>query len=376
MIAAMLIPGDPVPTFYTQSLGNPRYAFDTVAGRHVAVSFAGSAATPGVAAFHAALTADQHLLDDQTACAFVVSCDPADATGGLLTDRYPGLRILIDQDLAMRRLFMGIPAEAPPPPTGPLATWILDPALRVVQVLQMRDPASHAEEVLHALAAHSRRAPATDAWAPVLNIPNVFEPGFCTALLEHARTAGFSDSGFMRTDPTSGKTVLQVDHAHKQRFDCTVEDEVLRQQARARILRRIVPAIERAFQFKATRMERYLICRYDAATAGHFRPHKDNTTLGTAHRRFAVSIGLGPADYDGGDLVFPEFGTRTYRPEPGGAIVFSCSLLHQVLPVTRGERFAFLPFLYDDAAARIRLANAEHLDDPTLRDAVERSVAV
>jgi hypothetical protein len=42
-------------------------------------------------------------------------------------------------------------------------------------------------------------------------------------------------------------------------------------------------------------------------------------------------------------------------------VVFSCSLLHQALPVTKGERFAFLPFLYDDAAAKIREENLKYL---------------
>jgi predicted 2-oxoglutarate/Fe(II)-dependent dioxygenase YbiX len=37
--------------------------------------------------------------------------------------------------------------------------------------------------------------------------------------------------------------------------------------------------------------------------------------------------------------------------------VFSCSLLHAVSRVTRGRRYAFLPFLYDEAAAAVRDAN-------------------
>jgi hypothetical protein len=37
--------------------------------------------------------------------------------------------------------------------------------------------------------------------------------------------------------------------------------------------------------------------------------------------------------------------------------------LHQVLPVTSGQRFAFLPFLYDEAAARVRLANNDFLGE-------------
>jgi predicted 2-oxoglutarate/Fe(II)-dependent dioxygenase YbiX len=79
--------------------------------------------------------------------------------------------------------------------------------------------------------------------------------------------------------------------------------------------------------------------------------HRDNTTKGTAHRRFAVTINLND-DFEGGELVFSEFGPRRYRAPPGGAVVFSCSLLHQVVPVTRGIRYATLPFLHDEAAEK------------------------
>tara|TARA_B100000408_G_scaffold123993_1_gene105073 strand:- start:348 stop:731 length:384 start_codon:yes stop_codon:yes gene_type:complete len=118
--------------------------------------------------------------------------------------------------------------------------------------------------------------------------------------------------------------------------------------------------MERAFQFRATRIERYLVACYEAG-AGHFRPHRDNTTHGTAHRRFAVTINLNAGEYDGGDLRFPEFGQRTYRAPTGGAVVFSCSLLHEATPVTSGRRDAFLPFLYDEAARKVRDANLDKL---------------
>ena len=115
--------------------------------------------------------------------------------------------------------------------------------------------------------------------------------------------------------------------------------------------------IERAFQFRPTRLERYIVACYDSVVGGHFRAHRDNTTKGTAHRRFAVSINLNAEEFEGGDLAFPEYGPRLYRPPTGGAVVFSCSLLHEARPVTQGRRFAFLPFLYDDAAAAIREQN-------------------
>ena len=65
-----------------------------------------------------------------------------------------------------------------------------------------------------------------------------------------------------------------------------------------------------------------------------------------ASRRFALSLNLNDG-YDGGALVFPEYGGQHYAPGAGAGIVFSCSHVHEALPVTRGERFVLLTFLHD-----------------------------
>ena len=93
----------------------------------------------------------------------------------------------------------------------------------------------------------------------------------------------------------------------------------------------------------------------DAADEAVFHPHRDNTTQGTAHRKFACSINLN-ADFDGGDLRFGEYGLTTYRPPVGGAVVFSCALMHEATRVSRGRRYAFLPFLFDEAGAAVLAA--------------------
>ena len=69
------------------------------------------------------------------------------------------------------------------------------------------------------------------------------------------------------------------------------------------------------------------------------------------------------AEDEARDLVFPEFGRRTYRAPVGGAIVFSCGALHEVTPIARGRRYAFLPFLYGEADAALRVANNARLDE-------------
>jgi predicted 2-oxoglutarate/Fe(II)-dependent dioxygenase YbiX len=158
-----------------------------------------------------------------------------------------------------------------------------------------------------------------------------------------------------------GKTTGVLDYSFKRRTDCEIEDPAIIEKLHHRLQRRVVPEIRKAYNFHVTRIERHLIACYDGSVGGHFRPHRDNTSLGTAHRRFAVSINLNAEDYDGGNLRFPEYGPATYRPTTGGAVVFGCSVLHEATPVTRGRRFAFLPFLYDDAAAQIREQNRKHI---------------
>jgi predicted 2-oxoglutarate/Fe(II)-dependent dioxygenase YbiX len=182
----------------------------------------------------------------------------------------------------------------------------------------------------------------------------------CRRLIDVYEASGGEESGFMRD--VGGKTRLMLDPQHKVRRDHLIEDPALARELNLRIIHRLLPMVRRAFSFEATRVERLLVGCYEAETGGHFRAHRDNTTKGTAHRRFAVTINLNAEEYEGGDLRFPEFGPRLYRATTGGAIVFGCSLLHEAMPVTKGRRFAFLPFLYDEAGAVLRERNAGFLE--------------
>jgi len=93
-----------------------------------------------------------------------------------------------------------------------------------------------------------------------------------------------------------------------------------------------VPQIEKACQFKVTYMEHYIVACKDAQIGGYLRPHRDTTT-GTAHRRFAVTINLNAEDFTGRDLRFPEYGNRLFRCNTCGAVVFSCGMLHEATPL-------------------------------------------
>ena len=364
MRTALLEVGDPAPWFTAASTSRPDFRFDTVGGRYILLAFFGAATSPVGRAALEAIDEMRVRFDDVKLSVFGVSNDPADAGNGMLPQRLPGIRHFFDPDLAVARLYGVAPLELGPGVAPSIAPrWVLvDPMLRVMAIVPMDAAGAHRREIARRIATlppvpdHA----GTAIEAPVMLLPRVFEPEFCDHLVALYEANGGEESGFMRE--IDGRTVAVTDPSHKRRRDVTIEDEALIEETRRRIRRRVVPFIQRVHQFQVTRMERYIVACYDAADGGHFRPHRDNTTSGTAHRRFAVSVNLSD-DFDGGLLSFPEFGPRTYKPPKGAVCVFSCSLMHTVSPVTRGRRYAFLPFLYDDAAAKVREANNARLGE-------------
>lgn len=235
--------------------------------------------------------------------------------------------------------------------------WVvLDPTLRALKVIAFQKDGSDIQSLLdyvEALPPPSRFA-GFELQAPILVLPDIFEPELCARLIglyeKHGGARlGLHARGERKDDINSGYRT--------QAAETMIDDNDLIRELQGRFTRRVVPQILKAHQFKVTRMERYIVSCYAAEDEAHFRAHRDNTTKGTAHRRFAVSINLN-SEFDGGEVSFPEYGPRSFKPPPGGAVVFSCSLLHAVSKVTRGRRYAFLPFLYDDEAAKIREAKA------------------
>jgi len=344
--------GEFAPWFSAAAPGNPNFSFNTSAGRYVLLAFL---PPPGAARERAEAAFEAHasLFDDHKLTCFMVLRDTASIA--VAKNRAPGLRWFFDPDGKVSRLFGALTPNGVETPF-----WLLlDPFLRVMASAPMGDEATIFDEVrsLPAVADYA----GAPLYAPVLIAPRILEPELCKRLIAHYEAVGGTPSGVMRD--VDGRTVGVLDE-FKRRSDVLVTDEELRNQVAVRLRRRLLPEIKRVFQFEATHLERHLVACYDAADGGYFRPHRDNESLATAHRRFAVSINLNAEAFEGGDLRFPEFGPRTYRPPTGGAVVFCCSLQHEALPVTKGRRYAFLPFLYDEAGERVRAENLQFLAEP------------
>lgn len=175
-------------------------------------------------------------------------------------------------------------------------------------------------------------------------VPRVLEPVLCRALIDE--WAEDHAEGAIRVRGTGGDDSASrvVDQGTKRRLD-HLPGAARNRQLTEIVLRRVAPELAKRDQFEAAAVERFCVGGYDALRGDYFRPHRDNATAQTATRRFALTLNLNQ-DFEGGGLRFPEFSNRIYQTATGGAVLFSCSLLHEAVPVTRGRRFVALTFFY------------------------------
>jgi predicted 2-oxoglutarate/Fe(II)-dependent dioxygenase YbiX len=219
---------------------------------------------------------------------------------------------------------------------------VLDPNQRVAATFDTRAlPA--AAEAIGALASAVRADGGADQvlrtpMAPVLVLPRVFEPDFCTQLVRLWGKGDHKDSGV-----SSRYGNVNMDHL-KRTEDYTIVEPMMLKAVSDRLAYRIGPELTKVFAFdRQFTFDSHVVLSYSAEGQHFFGAHRDNGAPTTADRAFAVSLNLND-DFEGGELVFPEYAGVRVSPPPGGAAVFSCSLLHKVLPVTRGRRYVLTTF--------------------------------
>jgi hypothetical protein len=347
--------GDPVPWFSAATIAGGSFHLQVAAGRWIVLCFLGPADGAQARQKLAELLADADLFDEDRLTAHVVLTTPPAEPPAEIGNS--AVSFLADYDCALSRSYGALETSR---------TVVLDPMLRAIANISWNSLDDHLPGLRDLLRSLPRvdDAAGVPMHAPVLIVPRVFDFPFCELLVKLYERMGGRDSGFMLD--VAGKTQTVVDHRLKRRNDLPLVAPALREAICDQLRRRLLPAINAYFQFAATRMDRYIVACYDSAVGGHFYRHRDNVNAGAQHRRFAVTLNLNK-DYDGCDLQFPEFGRSIYRAPVGGAVVFSCGALHQVTPITRGRRYAFLAFLYAEADAALREANNERLQDGEAR---------
>lgn len=349
--------GDFAPWSIVPSTAHPQHHVDLVCGHRSVLFFFGSTSNSEVRAVLERFLECGNQWRSHGVSFLGVSIDPRDtALEALPLD--DSCAILWDFDGALSQQY-GIcqldPAEGGGIVYDP-TTVVLDENLRVLNIFPLNrqtDPVAKVTAFLADLSSTSSPMQVSRQ-APILLVPYVFEPDFCQHLIELYEADGGQDSGFMQR--MGDKTVEVLDPVVKQRRDLRITTPSLIGQINQRIWRRVKPEVEKAFHFNISNFERYLVGCYESKTAGFFKPHRDNTSPGTVHRRFAMTLNLNTG-YEGGYLHFPEYGPVLYRPAPGEAAIFSCSLLHEATPVTQGRRFTLLSFFYNEEDAKVREQN-------------------
>ena len=236
-----------------------------------------------------------------------------------------------------------------PGPQAACITYVLDRNQRVLAVFSDADgQAAAALAYLRGLAPDTAESRKVSAQAPVLLVPRVLSPALCQEAI--AAWQSGHDEGLVNMperayeEASAAKPVHQVYLGLKKRRD-HITDDRLNGIIIQTVMRNLAPELFKATRFRIGGLERICIGAYEAGRGDYFRAHRDNMTETTRERCFAVSIALND-DYQGGGVRFAEFGEDVYDPPAGGALVFSCSLLHEALPVTAGTRFAAFTFLF------------------------------
>jgi peroxiredoxin len=193
-----------------------------------------------------------------------------------------------------------------------------------------------------------------DSHPPVLVLPRVLNTEDCELLVDmwHRpvrlwRSDGLTNSGYANE---TGDFKVRID-SYGRTDQYVVRDPEVQSHIDRRVSRRVLPEIAKSFNVGPAYREDYRIACYDSAERGGLPRHRDNPGQTTRHRLFTISINLNAGEYEGGALRFREYGDQLYEVERGTAIVWSCSLLHEVTEVTRGRRFMLGTHIFSDLNA-------------------------
>lgn len=339
-----LVRGDRIPDFQRlDQAGEPRMLYDLQVGQPMVLLVFDNPEAADTRSILSALANDASGWAQLTRVALVRGT-PAQChslvNGGLV-----GLTVLAD-DGNVSKALLGLE------PAGQrlITAFALDANLRIIERSEHRtgkDVSEFLRQVTDVYAHESTTTPQIlRQQAPVLFIPRVLDADFCKGLIAFFEQQGGQPSGTAYIE--GNKAYWRPDPTVKMRRDVYLQDSVWLERIKEVLGRRVLPEITRCFHYQVTQHEVFKLVCYDAKTGGYFRPHRDNESRDTQHRRFAMTLNLNTGDYSGGQLRFPEFGVDLYQPERGGAVVFSSSLLHEVTPVTAGQRYVLLGFFFGD----------------------------
>jgi predicted 2-oxoglutarate/Fe(II)-dependent dioxygenase YbiX/peroxiredoxin len=363
-VASPLAPGDRVPDFIlSDPSGSRRQFYNEVTGRPLVLVAASGAARGPLGDRLSSLFAEASAFRDAGAELIAVVGGAQGDIRALAESLGSGVAVFADGGGEVLRGLL-----APEPPRFPetqafqpeLASYLLDPNQRVIDVMRRAPRAEHGPRLLDALETWNRSRESErvlTGGAPVLMLPAVLDPDFCGELIDLWRKE-HHEGGF-----STGEANL-YDAERKKTLEHVVRDQEMNKRLSLTLARRIGPELAKVFNYTAAfRFDGHIVMCYQPERRDFFGLHRDNLR-NRNRRRFASSLNLND-DFEGGGLYFPEYSPHGYHMRTGTACVFSCALLHRALPVTRGRRWVLTSFFCDPDQA-----------DPNIPDGRRRQMRV
>ena len=283
---------------------------------------------------------------------FVVPAPPAILKQWQATLDIDGL-LWMDDTRAVCKLF-GIEQTIDKEPVS----YLLNENLKIINTYHGNDLSLHTDKALkdskplfpsqklHILSHH----------APVLVIPDAVSQELCREIIDYWQI-GEKYEGTVGV----GKN-RQVRTKIKRRKDVDIRDKVFLERLDDLLSKAVLPEMRKISSIEITHREIYKIGCYSAEDAGHYGQHRDTSVLSLAHRRYSMSLCLND-DFEGGGLNFPEYGPEVYRVKAGTAIIFPSTLMHRVLPVTKGQRYVMVSFFFGEEEAAFRSHHKQSLNE-------------
>jgi PKHD-type hydroxylase len=173
----------------------------------------------------------------------------------------------------------------------------------------------------------------------LVSIPNLLDPAEVKTVRDMIEAAPFADG-----KETAGQRNQRIKRN---------EQVPVAWEGRAAIQKVVVDALLRNVAFRHAALPQHVmpptISRYRPGM--HYGLHVDDALMGSPNllRRSDVSLTVfinEPNEYDGGELfINSPFGPQLIKLPAGSVIVYPSSTLHEVRPVTRGERIVVISWV-------------------------------
>ena len=227
--------GEPAPFFTAETDGIANYSIEVAAGRWIVLMVFGTLGADACRVAHETVLARRALFNDADAAFYGVSVDMKDRFERGLANAPVGLRYFWDFDQKISRLYGLVECGHLRP-----ALFLIDRSFRILAA----EPIEGVGAVLDRLEREIAAEPALEQslYAPVLTLPRIFEPEFCTALIDYFNAREPTESGFAAE--VGGRTFDLVNPALKRRQDVTVEDAEMVAAIKHKLETRLLPMVK------------------------------------------------------------------------------------------------------------------------------------